>query len=102
MLYIQKDVNETLDYVFIRTIDDTISSVTYTQSAGATLTVQSCATNVNVIEDSNGNSYPAGSAIILWVTGGTIGSIETVTLTLQTVAGRVIEEKVTFTLVEGC
>ena len=100
MIYIAKDAGEKLDYVFIRAVEDSISSVTYSQSVGSTVTVVSCTINTNVITDSNGNEYPAGNAIVLWTQGGVAGSIETLTLQYTTVAGRILEEDIQFRITE--
>lgn len=101
MIYITKDVNETLDYVFIRNVDDNITSVSYTTDGLGGLTIQSCTINTGVITDSNGNEYPVGRAIILWVAGGTVGGKEKVTITYNTAGGRTIDEVAVFTLVQN-
>lgn len=100
MLYITKDVNETLDYIFLRNVDDNISSVSYISDGLGGLNIQSCSVNTGVITDSNGNEYPVGRAIILWVAGGNAGGKEKVTMTYNTVGGRTIDEVVVFTLVQ--
>jgi hypothetical protein len=56
--------------------------------------------NVNVITDSNGVQYPAGRAIVLWVSGGTVGAKEKVTITYTTAGGRIRDEAVIFTLIQ--
>ena len=100
MLHIAHDTHHKIDYVLIRDSDDPLSTVSYTQSAGATITVDSCSINVAPITDSLGNVYPAGSAIIVWIEGGTVGSIEWVRVEYTTVGGRRLDEKLVFTVVE--
>jgi len=100
MIYITKDVNETLDYVFIRNVDDNIANVSYITDGLGGLTIQSCSVNTGVITDSNGIEYPVGRAIILWVTGGNAGARERVTMTYNTVGGRTIDEVAVFTLIQ--
>ena len=100
MIYITKDVNETLDYIFLRNVDDNISSVSYITDGLGGLTIQSCSVSTGVITDSEGNTYPQGRAIILWTTGGNAGARERVTMTYNTVGGRTIDEVVVFTLVQ--
>lgn len=100
MLYITKDVNETLDYVFLRNVDDSIANVSYVTDGLGGLTIQSCSVNAGVITDSNGNEYPVGRAIILWVSGGNANTKEKVTMTYNTVGGRTIDEVAVFTLVQ--
>lgn len=100
MIYITKDVNETLDYVFIRNVDDNIVNVSYVTDGLGGLTIQSCTINSNVVSDNDGNTYPAGRAIILWATGGNVGTKEKVTITYTTAGGRIRDESVIFTLVQ--
>jgi hypothetical protein len=102
MIYITKDAGEKLDYVFIRAVEDNISAVTYTQSSGSTITVVSCTVNTNVVTDSEGNEYPAGRAVVLWVQGGVVGTTETLTLQYTTVAGRILEEDIQFRINNRC
>ena len=102
MIYITKDASEKLDYVFIRAVEDNISAVTYTQSVGSTISVVSCTVNTNVVTDTDGNEYPAGSAIVLWVEGGVVNTTETLTLQYTTVAGRILEEDIQFRINSGC
>jgi hypothetical protein len=102
MIYITKDAGEKLDYVFIRAVEDNISAVTYTQSVGSTITVVSCTVNTNVVTDSDGNEYPAGRAVVLWVQGGVVGTTETITLQYTTVAGRILDEDIQFRINNGC
>lgn len=100
MLYITKDVNETLDYIFLRNVEDNISSVLYVSDGLGGLVIQSCGVSTGVITDSEGNTYPQGRAIILWATGGNAGAKEKVTITYNTVGGRTFDEVVVFTLVQ--
>lgn len=99
MIYITKDTHEKLDYVFVRTVDDNITSVSYFQEVGATLVVESCSVSVAPIIDSDGNTYPANRAIILWVSGGTVGATETIRIQYNTAAGRILDEEVNFRIV---
>lgn len=101
MIYITKDVNETLDYVFIRNVDDNIVNVSYDTDGLGGLVIQSCTVNTGVITDSNGTDYPVGRAIVLWVSGGTVGTKEKVTMTYNTAGGRTIDEVAVFTLVQN-
>jgi len=100
MIYVQKDINETLDYVFIRNVEDDIVSVTYTQDSLGGLVVDNCTTNSGDVVLDEGTVYPAGRAIILWVSGGIVGGKEKVILTYTTTAGRVRDEAIIFTLVQ--
>ena len=100
MLHIAHDTHHKIDYVLIRDSDDLLSTVSYTQSTGATITVNSCTINVSPITDSLGNVYPAGSAIIVWIEGGTVGSNEWVRVEYTTQAGRRLDEKVVFTIMD--
>jgi hypothetical protein len=100
MQYITKDVSETLDYVFVRNVEDNIVNVSYTQDNAGGLVVNSCVVNVNVITDSNGVQYPSGRAIVLWVSGGTVGAKEKVIITYTTAGGRTRDEAVIFTLIQ--
>lgn len=99
MIYITKDIHEKLDYVFIREVDDNIVSVNYFPSVGSTITVISCGVNTNVVKDTDGNEYPAGRAIVLWVEGGTVNTSEVLRIEYVTVAGRRLDEEVTIRLV---
>jgi len=98
--YITKDINETLDYVFVRNVEDNISNVSYVTDGLGGLNIQSCSVNNGVLTDSNGNTYPIGRAIILWVASGNVGTKEKVTITYNTVGGRIIDEVIVFTLVQ--
>lgn len=100
MFYITKDISETLDYVFVRNVDDNIVNVIYTQDSLGGLTVNSCTVNTNVITDSNGVEYAAGRCIVLWVSGGVVGQKEKVTMTYTTAGGRIRDEAVVFTMVQ--
>jgi len=102
MIYITKDASEKLDYVFIRAVEDNISAVTYTQSVGSTITVVSCTVNTNVVTDTDGNEYPAGRAVVLWVQGGVVGTTETITLQYTTVGDRTLKEDIQFRINNGC
>lgn len=99
-IYITKDIHETLDYIFVREIEDNITSVTYTQDNAGGLTIISCAVNTGVVTDSDGNEYPAGRAIILWCSGGNINTSEKVRIQYNTVGGRILDEEVTFQMRE--
>ena len=99
-IYITKDIHETLDYVFIRTIEDNITSVSYTQDNAGGLSIISCAVNTGVITDSDGNEYPAGRAIVLWCSGGNINTSEKVRIQYNTAGGRVLDEEVVFQMRE--
>lgn len=99
-IYINKDIHETLDYVFVRTVDDNITSVSYVQDNLGGLVVESCLVNAGVLTDSEGNTYPAARAIIMWVSGGVVGATEKVRLTYSTSGGRTLDEEVVFKLVE--
>lgn len=100
MIYIQKDVNETLDYVFIRNVEDNIVGVSYIQDGSGGLVVADCLVNSGSIITSDGIEYPAGRAIVLWVSGGTVGQKEKVVLTYTTAAGRVRDESVVFSFIQ--
>ncbi len=100
MIYITKDVNETLDYVFIRNVEDNIVSVAYTQDNLGGLVVSDCEVNQSTVTTSDGVVYPAGRAIVLWVSGGTVGQKEKVTMTYTTTAGRIRDEVVVFSFVQ--
>lgn len=97
--YITKDINETLDYTFIRTVEDDIVNVSYSQDSGGNVTVDSCSVNVNTVTDSNGITYPAGRAIIMWLSGGDSSATEKIVITYTTAAGRVLDEAVIVSLV---
>lgn len=101
MIYIVKDIHETLDYVFIRAIDDDITSVSYSQDGQGGLVILSCSVNSSIVKDSSGISYPAGRAIILWCAGGNALTHEKVRITYNTAGGRVLDEDITFRLVES-
>jgi len=101
MFYITKDISETLDYVFVRNVDDdNIVNVTYTQDNLGGLTVNSCTVNTNVIIDSNGVEYAAGKCIVLWLSGGVAGQKEKVTMTYTTASGRIRDEAAVFTMIQ--
>lgn len=99
-IYIIKDIHETLDYVFIRNVEDNITNVIYTQDNGGGLTIISCSVNVNTVTDSEGNEYPAGRAIILWCSGGNVNTSEKVRIQYTTAGGRILDEEVTFQMRE--
>lgn len=99
-IYIIKDIHETLDYVFIRNVEDNITNVTYTQDNGGGLTIISCSVNAGVVTDSDGNEYPAGRAIILWCSGGNVNTSEKVRIQYTTAGGRILDEEVTFQMRE--
>lgn len=99
-IYITKDIHETVDYIFVREIEDNITSVTYTQDNAGGLTIISCAVNTGVVTDSDGNEYPAGRAVILWCSGGNINTSEKVRIQYNTAGGRVLDEEVVFQMRE--
>jgi hypothetical protein len=101
MLYITHDTHHKVDYVFIRDNDDLINSVAYYQQEGATITVVSCSVNTIPVNDTEGNSYDAGKAIILWIEGGTQNTSETVRIEYTTVGGRRLDEEVVFRVVSA-
>lgn len=100
MIYITKDINEKLDYVFIRNSDDPITAVTYTTDGVAGLVIESVNVNTLPLTDDDNNTYGVGKAIILWVSGGTVGKSEKVILNYTTEAGRVLDEAVIFRLIQ--
>lgn len=100
MLYIAKDIHETLDYIFVSTGDDPLVSVTYEQPSGSTLTVTQCYVNSTVIRDDEGTEYPIKSAIVLWVSGGALNTTEKLRLQYTTEGGRVLDIDTVFRLVE--
>lgn len=99
-IYITKDIHETLDYVFIRSIEDNITSVSYTQDNAGGLNVISCVVNTGVVTDSEGSEYPAGRAIILWCSGGNVNTSEKVRIQYNTAAGRILDEEIIFQMRE--
>lgn len=100
MIYVQKDINETLDYVFIRNVEDNIVSVSCTQDNLGGLVLGTCTVNSTNVTLDDGSVVPAGRAIILWVSGGTVGLKEKVVITYTTAAGRMKDESITFTFVQ--
>lgn len=101
MPFITKDIHEKLDYTFIRPSSDLIAgSIVTEQSAGSTVTIISSNVNLTEVTDTDGNIYPAGSAIILWLEGGTAGSVESIRLQYTTVAGRILDEEIQIMCVE--
>lgn len=100
MLYITKDVNEKLDYIFIRQSDDPIVSVSYTQDGSAGLVIESVSVNATALTDEDGNTYDVGKAIIMWISGGNVGATEKVVITYTTEAGRVLDEAIIFRLIQ--
>ncbi len=101
MIYITHDTHHKVDYVFIRNNDDLINFVAYYQSVGSTITVVSCSTNTTPVTDSEGTSYAAGKAIILWIEGGTPNVSETIRIEYNTVGGRRLDEEVTIRVVSA-
>lgn len=95
-IYVTKDIHETIDYVFIRNIEDNILSVSYTQDNVGGLTIISCSVNTGIVVDSEGNKYPIGSAIILWCSGGIVNTSEKVRIQYSTVGGRILDEEIVF------
>lgn len=100
MIYITKDINEKLDYVFIRNSDDPITSVTYTTDGAAGLVIESVNVNALPLTDDDNNTYDVGKAIVVWVSGGTVGKSEKVILNYTTEAGRVLDEAIIFRLIQ--
>lgn len=101
MPFITKDIHEKLDYTFIRPSSDLIAGGIVTeQSPNATVTILSANINLTDVTDTDGNVYPAGSAIIMWLEGGTVGSYESIRLQYTTVAGRILDEEITIACVE--
>jgi hypothetical protein len=104
MFYITKDVHETLDYVFIRPVTTDLivgGSIVIEQPPTATINVISSNLNLSEVTDEDGNTYPIGSAIILWVSGGTVGTTESLRLQYSTVGGRILDEEISFRVVEA-
>lgn len=101
MPFITKDIHEKLDYTFIRPSEDLIvGGITTEQSDNATVTIVSTNINLSPVTDTDGNVYPAGSAIILWLEGGTVGNVESIRLQYTTAAGRILDEEVNIVCVE--
>lgn len=98
-VFIAKDTHEKLDYVFVRQTSDDIVAVTYEQSIPSSINVISCSINSTEMTDEEGNTYPANRAIILWVSGGTVGATETIRIQYNTAAGRILDEEVNFRIV---
>lgn len=97
--YINKDVDERLDYVFIREGVDDIVSFTLDTSSAQTISIYSAAINTSPITDDQGNEYPANRAIIIWLYGGTANTVETLRFTYTTAAGRIQDEEIKIRLV---
>jgi hypothetical protein len=98
-LYVSKDVNETLDYVFARRVGETLTGVTYEVSPTSTVVVESCSINTTALFDEQGNEYPAESLVILWVSGGVAGGISEVRISYSTSGGRILDETIIFRMV---
>lgn len=98
--YIAKDIHETLDYIFVSNVGDPIETVTYEQSPSPTMTVQQCYVNTTTVTDDEGTEYPAGSAIVLWVSGGELFTTEKLRLQYTTAGGRTLDADIVFRLVE--
>ena len=96
MLYVTHDTHHKVDYIFIRDNTDVINSVAYYQQAGASISVLSCSVNTIPVTDTEGNSYDAGKAIILWIEGGNANTSETIRIEYTTVGGRRLDEEVVF------
>ena len=95
MPFITKDIHEKLDYTFIRPSTDLIAGDIVTeQSPNSTVTIVSTYINLAPVFDTNGKEYPAGSAIIMWLEGGVLGSVESIRLQYTTVAGRILDEEI--------
>jgi hypothetical protein len=101
-IYINKDVDERLDYVLTRSVPEDITSVSYTLSSGATINIESCDINSVELVDYEGNVYPENQSIVLWVSGGTPDKNDTVTVLYHTEGGRIYDEKLLFLVEQGC
>lgn|SRR3990167_5128630 len=99
-IYIAKDIDETIDYAFVKSVPEDITFVDYSLSSGASLSVLSCNINQEDVYDFDGKLYPANRMIILWVAGGTEGSEDVVTLRYHTEFGRILDENVVFTMLK--
>ena len=102
MPFITKDIHEKVDYTFIRTSSDLIvGGIVTEQSPNPTVTIVSTNINLSPITDTDGNTYPAGSAIIMWLQGGVVGSVESIRLQYTTAAGRILDEEISIVCVEA-
>jgi len=103
MLYINKDVHEKLDYLFVRDVDEDITGVQYFLDPSATIVVESCVVPNQPTTDTQGNEYPARRTILLWVSGGTAGTVSQLRIQYTTAGGRILDEELAFRLSEdGC
>jgi hypothetical protein len=103
MLYINKDIHERLDYLFVRDVEEDITSVQYFLDPLASITVDSCIVPDQPTTDTQGNEYPAKRTIVLWVSGGTSGNISKLRIQYTTEGGRTLDEEIAFRLSEdGC
>jgi hypothetical protein len=101
MLYIAKDIHETLDYAFVRDVPESIIFVEHIQPTDATLVVESCEVNTQTIFDTEGRRFEAGRVIVLWVSGGALNKSEKLRLRYVTEGGRILDEDVVFRFVEA-
>lgn len=100
MIYLVHDIHEKLDYAFTVDTYDKLSTVNLYQQESGTINVISCNITSADLTDSEGNIYPAGSAIIMWIEGGVADTIEAFRLEYTTEGGRRLDEKITFRVVE--
>lgn len=100
-IHILKDVDETLDYVFVKQSPEDIVSVSYSVDQSASISVISCNVNGETLVDFSGKTYPPSRAIVLWVSGGTHNTNDIVNITYQTEFGRIFDERVVFTLLQN-
>lgn len=100
-IYIPKDTHERLDYVFARYLQEDIASVTCYPAADSTVNVESCSTNPVEMTDEQGNIFPPNRVILLWVSGGDVGTTSKVRVQYTTVGGRVLDLEVVFMTMES-
>lgn len=75
-------------------------AVTYTTDGAAGLVIESVNVNALPLTDDDNNTYDVGKAIVVWVSGGTVGKSEKVILNYTTEAGRVLDEAIIFRLIQ--
>jgi hypothetical protein len=103
MLYINKDIHERLDYLFVRDVEEDITSVQCFLDPLSTITVDSCIVPDQPVTDTQGNEYPAKRTILLWVSGGVSGNVSKLRIQYSTEGGRTLDEEIVFRLSEdGC
>lgn len=100
-IYIPKDAHEKLDYVFARYLQEDITSVTYYQEAGSTINIESCQINPAEMSDEEGNTFPPNRVILLWVSGGEVGTSSKVRVEYTTSGGRILDFEVVFMIVDN-